>query len=180
MKVCIIDGCGSPKWKKSPRYCVKHQRRKDRHGDPFITYAPNRGNTEPLWLYRTWEGMLRRCTNPKHRAFQRYSSLGLSVDWLDYAKFREYILLNIGERPTENHTLDRLDNEKGYYPGNLRWATPAEQMQNTRINVVNEQKVHDMRILYDSGISARELANKFGVSLRNTFCIVRKTSWRNV
>ena len=41
----------------------------------------------------------------------------------------------VGQPPTANHTLDRIDNKKGYYPGNVRWATPLEQGSNKSNNV---------------------------------------------
>jgi len=52
----------------------------------------------------------------------------------DYQAFSEYVLGQLGERPA-GMQLDRIDNEKGYVPGNLRWATKKQQMQNRRVTV---------------------------------------------
>lgn len=82
-------------------------------------------------LYHTWMGMKQRCANPKHGKYPRYGGRGITVceRWMTFSNF----LADMGERP-EGKTLDRIDNERGYEPGNVRWATPKEQMANRRKN----------------------------------------------
>ena len=79
--------------------------------------------------YYSWRGMVQRCTNPARRDYPRYGGRGITVceRWLDFRDF----LADMGERP-EGRTLDRIDNEGNYEPSNCRWATPEEQMANTR------------------------------------------------
>lgn len=87
--------------------------------------------------YRVWAGMKARCSNPKSNNFSRYGGRGIRVcqQWLDsYDQF----LKDVGRRPTPAHSLDRLDNDGHYEPGNVRWATPAEQARNRRSNHVIE------------------------------------------
>lgn len=79
--------------------------------------------------YFSWQAMIGRCTNPNHIAYPWYGARGIKVceSWLTFANF----FADMGERP-EGTTLDRKDNEKGYEPGNCRWATRQEQDANRR------------------------------------------------
>jgi len=79
--------------------------------------------------YGTWSMMVQRCRNPKATKYPRYGAVGIDVcdEWLKFDAF----LRDMGDRPKDK-TLDRLDNEKGYFPTNCRWATIAEQSQNKR------------------------------------------------
>lgn len=86
--------------------------------------------------YRTWESLVRRTTNPTHRAYPRYSKLGIYLPWLDFDAF----VRDVGERPGRAFSIDRIDNERGYFPGNVRWATKKEQQRNTRVNVIIEAR----------------------------------------
>lgn len=83
--------------------------------------------------YGVWESMKARCENPKHENYHRYGGRGIAVceRWKDYSNF----IADMGPRPTPLHTIDRVNNELGYEPGNCRWATHAEQMRNTRRNI---------------------------------------------
>ena len=79
--------------------------------------------------YHSWQAMIQRCTNPKNAAFRYYGARGVLVcdRWLKFANF----LSDMGCRP-EGTTIDRKNNNKGYYPGNCRWATRQQQDANKR------------------------------------------------
>ncbi len=81
-------------------------------------------------VYRIWIGMKARCFNQNHPKFHAYGAKGITIceRWLDFEKFFE----DMGHPPSEQHSIDRYPNKKGSYePGNCRWATKKEQMENT-------------------------------------------------
>lgn len=81
--------------------------------------------------YRTWQSMKTRCYNPKSKWFEYWGGRGITVhpDWLhDFPAFLEHV----GPKPSAGYTIDRIDNDKNYEPGNVRWATQHEQMKNRR------------------------------------------------
>lgn len=81
--------------------------------------------------YKIWHSMVQRCTNPKNRVYYRYGGRGITVcdRWLKFENFLE----DMGERP-ENLSLDRIENNIGYFKENCRWATMKEQNNNRRDN----------------------------------------------
>lgn len=85
-------------------------------------------------LYTTWHRMVSRCHRPNDSLFKYYGARGIEVHptWRESpVEFISWIENTLGPRP-EKHTLDRIDNNKGYEPGNLRWETHNHQMQNQR------------------------------------------------
>jgi hypothetical protein len=85
-------------------------------------------------LYRTWVQMKYRCHTPTSPDFARYGGRGIFVAEAWRASFEEFSLA-VGPAPSRRHTLDRLDNARGYEPGNVRWATPKQQAANRRSTV---------------------------------------------
>jgi len=79
--------------------------------------------------YRSWASMIQRCTNPKATGFRYYGGRGITVceSWNSFANF----LADMGDRPI-GKTLDRMDNDGNYEPGNCRWATRLQQNRNQR------------------------------------------------
>lgn len=76
-------------------------------------------------LYETWLGIKSRVLNPRNTRFANYGERGIRMHepWInDFARFRDDLLNEIGERPTPQHSLDRIDNDGHYEPGNIHWA----------------------------------------------------------
>jgi len=82
--------------------------------------------------YHSWSAMVRRCTKPSDDNYYLYGARGITVceRWLSISSF----VSDMGERPSALHTLERLDNSKGYEPGNVIWALPKDQANNRRTN----------------------------------------------
>lgn len=83
--------------------------------------------------YQIWAGMKQRCLNPANPSYKDYGGRGITLceRWITFEGF----LADMGECPP-NHSIDRINNNKGYQPGNCRWATPTEQVRNVRSNIV--------------------------------------------
>lgn len=129
IKLCEC-GCGKP-------VSIARQARSDRGqpaGQPvrFIrghSYTSHRMSYTRT--YGVWNGMLNRCRNPKTSMWRHYGGRGIKVcdRWLTFENF----LADMGEKPV-GKSLDRINNNGNYEPGNVKWATPVEQHNNTRTN----------------------------------------------
>lgn len=83
--------------------------------------------------YAAWGRMIQRCETPQNASYSYYGGRGITV----CARWRESFgafLEDMGPRPSPKHSLDRIDNARGYEPSNCRWATRLEQNRNTRRN----------------------------------------------
>jgi hypothetical protein len=79
-------------------------------------------------IYSTWHGMIQRTTNPNHKRYKDYGHLGIDPRWKVFSNFYK----DMGNKP-EGMTLDRIDNNKGYFKENCRWATPSDQMHHQKL-----------------------------------------------
>jgi len=95
--------------------------------------------------HRTWMSMRDRCRNPKAAHYDCYGGRGITVceRWINsFENFYE----DMGPRPSSRHSIDRIDVNGHYEPGNCRWATIAEQRRNTRTNTIVQYLGRDMCI----------------------------------
>lgn len=81
--------------------------------------------------FKSWASMIHRCTNTHTPDYVYYGARGITIceRWL---KSYENFLADMGRRPSPKHSLDRIDNDGNYEPGNVRWATRTQQVRNTR------------------------------------------------
>lgn len=103
--------------------CGMASMRNTRREKPNVKHAMS-GTPE----YRSWSSMKARCTNPNAKLYHRYGGRGIVVcsEWMESF---EAFFGHIGPRPSQ-YSLERIDNDKGYEPGNVKWATRLEQQNN--------------------------------------------------
>jgi hypothetical protein len=122
------------------------ERRVKLYGTPYWTYNPKKKNlhaaTHPPERhgmsrtpeYKIYSAMVTRCENPHHKQFKDYGGRGISVCDRWRQSFVAFIH-DVGRRPKrKNMTLDRIDNNGNYEPGNVEWRTRQENQRNTRAN----------------------------------------------
>lgn len=100
-------------------FLLVHRMSKEQHG---LTKTPE---------YGIWKSMKQRCFNKNAYSWPLYGGRGISVcrEWVE--SFSSF-LAHIGPRPSSALSVDRIDNDGDYEPGNVRWATPTEQTRNSR------------------------------------------------
>lgn len=128
--------------------------------------------------------MLQRCGNASRADWSRYGGrrIGVCERWYSFDNF----LADMGPCP-ERLTLDRIDNNGNYEPGNCRWTTWEQQVRNRRPNSgelhpnakLTVDDVVEIRRLSRRGVTQRRLGTRFGVSGANVGYIVRGQAWRH-
>lgn len=83
--------------------------------------------------YASWNSMLDRCLNPQSTGYEDYGGRGIRVcnRWRHFEQFHA----DMGDKPTDDHTIGRIDNDGHYQPGNVRWETWDQQAYNKRSTV---------------------------------------------
>lgn len=104
----------------------------EHHGTGYRTHGMTAGNRGKYnGLYKTWTGMVQRCTNPNHVAYHRYGGRGVVVcdEWSKFIPFMEWAQANGFEKGLE---IDRMDNNGNYTPDNCRFVTGKANIRNRR------------------------------------------------
>jgi len=115
--------------------------------------------TQEYWI---WAGMKSRCGNSKNPNYPNYGGRGIRVCDKWNADFMAF-LNDVGPRPSPGHSLDRIDNDLGYQPGNVKWATRSEQQNNRRANRIVEYDGRRMTLcqaIKASGLSNSAVRNR--------------------
>lgn len=127
--------------------------------------------------YSSWSAMRNRCLNPKGNEFHNYGGRGIKVSkrWDDFLTF----LKDMGPKPGKDFSIERRNNNKGYFPSNCYWGTPLEQSRNRNSNVLNLEKAREIRKLYSTGDYSQYVLGKlFGVSRDVIGHVVRGNTWK--
>jgi hypothetical protein len=117
--------------------------------------------------YRLWKAMKSRCLLPENPRYKSYGGRGITVadEWVsDFLSF----LNHVGRRPSPEYSLDRINNDDGYVPGNVRWATRAQQQRNRRDSVyimLKEGPVHFHDVRDALGIPISTLRHRVKLGL---------------
>lgn len=171
---CSVPRCVQPV--KAHGYCDTHYKAFQRSGDPLGKFR--RSEHRPAFskhpLYQIWNGMWRRCVDPKVQSYPRYGGRGISVcdKWKDFWAFAE----DIGERPSTSHSIDRINVDGNYEPGNCRWATPQQQIRNRSVTRLNDDERRTIVDLLNEGKSMAEIARDNGFIYHAVLAFVNSRS----
>ena len=176
--------------KKTKEEILEAQRAQQQLPEDFTGYEYKdekdliRVKADEHYLRKTWRLIKFRTQNKNSSSYKNYGARGIKMydKWIDnFEEFQKYIAENLGERP-EGYSIDRKDNEKGYYPDNLQWASNEEQGQNRRTTVLDECMVGVILILfYKYKWKQSQIMNKFCFNnptiVRN---VVHGNTWTNI
>lgn len=134
--------------------------------------ASNWNGKKATKTYRSWTSYIQRCTNKNHKHYLTYKDF-YYPPWADFTQF----YLDMGERP-EGTSLDRVDNTKGYFPENCRWADSKTQQRNRNILKLDAAKACSIRVaFYIYKHSIKELAEAYQVSQSTIKNVLYRGDW---
>ncbi len=126
--------------------------------------------------YSSWHGLRQRCNNPNDKDYIKYGGRGIKVcdRWDSFYVF----LADMGEKPSPQHSIDRIDNDGNYEPSNCRWATKKEQTHNSRVVKLDASKVQEIRTKYLRGvIKQTDIGELYGVHQSVVSRIINGKIW---
>lgn len=118
--------------------------------------------------YKTWRSMLGRCHRKTDPGWKNYGGRGISVCERWRRSFQSF-LADMGPRPSPAHSIDRINNDRGYGPGNCRWATQLQQQNNRRST--------RLAMFRGRRLSLSEIAREAGVPFQTLWRRVRRAGW---
>lgn len=119
--------CGCLHKESARQYMLENRKNYSRDRSHTAIHGHSK-NSDPT--YTTWRQMKQRCLNPKASNYYLYGELGIKIceRWLTFTNFLE----DMGERPSVNHSIDRIDAKGDYEPSNCRWILKSENTARAR------------------------------------------------
>jgi hypothetical protein len=127
--------------------------------------------------YCTWRRMIRRCYCESEGRYSYYGGRGIRVCDRWRESFENF-LADMGKHPGKGWSLDRIDANGNYEPGNVRWATATTQSRNRGYVRLSLEKAREIRRLSAQGVSKMEISRRIGVSRRSVQMVVSNITWR--
>lgn len=152
-KVCI--GCNLKSGKSQSCGCMRDEMTSARS----LKHGHRRGKNKTSREYEAWSSMIGRCETESDTNYHNYGGRGIRVCTRWRESFENF-LADMGERPTTQHSIDRIDVNGNYEPSNCRWVTREEQMRNRRLFKINKTGVNGVYLnklgkyhaqIYDQG-----------------------------
>jgi hypothetical protein len=146
--------------------------------------------------YRIWAGMVKRCTNPRSSSYRSYGGRGIAICDRWRTSFSAFFA-DMGRRPSKLHSIDRINNDGNYEPGNCRWATRDVQAANKRPQApydrtrqargarsgaakLTDEKVRWALAELARGAKQKDIAVALGVTPTTVGYIARGNSWTHI
>ena len=132
---CVVSGVNLRRGRTKSCGCLHRERAKVLHLTRDYTTSQRRGTHQQsrTRLHNIWSKIIDRCTNENRPDYRRYGGRGIKMHkpWMEsFVVFRDAV----GQPPSSGHTLDRIDNDGHYEPGNVRWVTFTQQNRNRSNN----------------------------------------------
>lgn len=123
--------------------------------------------------YSSWSSMMTRCKNQKSKSYANYGARGIKV--CERWNLFENFLQDMGEKPKKGMSIERINNDGNYEPGNCRWATPKEQASNTRRTKLTQELVSQIRA---GQVSKEEVMHQTGCASSTYSMAKLGTNWK--
>lgn len=130
----VVLGCSPEGYAESVCGMGLNRPKRGRPVGSIVGKYPRKAGGKATVLYQTWQGMITRCHSPKSHIWKYYGGRGIFVCELWRARRTGFDAFcdHMGQRPSDLHSIDRIDNDRGYEPGNCKWSTQKEQCANRR------------------------------------------------
>lgn len=157
-------------------WCDKCYCRWKAHGDVTKGKPDRWGEAQHHPLQKLWSGMIQRCNSETSKYYKNYGARGIKVcdRWHTFWNFVD----DMGERPSPKHSIERINNDGNYEPGNCKWATAVEQQRNKRNIVLSLELAAEIRRRLAFGDSVSAIARALKLPYDNVHNVKVFDIWK--